>query len=280
MALCGTDTKQFWELLTAYFGANHVDEEEDLWDFIDATPEIPCPLPLTDTETEDEDKVGSMVSAPASVPASGTPVGVGAKAKGPSQCKPIILTKKDEEPDICELSEAIRMYPTSEDTLKETGVPTNLQVHREQSTTHTGASVYLCQHETCSATGYFAENPLLLYSHIRCKHLRICLACPYCSNKLYWNSRGWHSHMEAHHTSVPHYGHALADEACEAQKVLTQQETKPQVPQVPKSQPPSPRKCPLITAHLIPVPRTPPPQKKMSQVPARGIPTPANRKST
>ena len=232
MALCGTDTKQFWELLTAYFGANHVDEEEDPWDFVDAAPKIPHPFPLTDTETEDKDRVGSTVSAPPSVPASGTPVAVGAKAKGASQCKPTIPTKKDEAPDLCDLSKSIRMYPAFEDTLKKTGVPTNLQVHWEQSTTHAGASVYLCRHETCSAIGYFAQNPSLLYCHVRCKHLGLCLACPYCPNKLSWNSHGWHSHIEAFHTSVPHYGHTLADEAREAQKALTQQETKPQVPEV------------------------------------------------
>ena len=173
------------------------------------------------------------------MPSSGTPIGVEAKAKGASQCKPTILTKKDEVPDICELSEAIRMYPASEDTLKETGVPNNLQVHQEQSTMHAGASVYLCWHEICSATGYFTQNPSLLYSHIRRKHLGICFACPYCSNKLYWNSCGWHNHMEAHHKLVPHYGHALADKAREVQKALTVQETKPQVLEVPESQPPT-----------------------------------------
>ena len=239
MALCGTDTKHFWELLTAYFGANHTGKEDDLWDFIDATPEIPHPLPLTDTETEDEDKAGSTISAPANIPASGALVGVGAKAKGASQRKPTIPTKKDDMSDVCELSKAIRMYPASEETVKETGVPINLQVHREQATTHAGALVYLCRHELCSATAYFAQNPSLLYSHVCHKHLGICLACPYCPNKLYWNGRGWHNHMEAYHQSVPHYGHTLADEAHEAQKVLSSQGTEPQAPEIPESQQPT-----------------------------------------
>ena len=236
MALCGTDTKCFWELLTAYFGANHTGKEEDLWDFIDAAPEIPRPLPLTDTETEDKDKAGSTVSAPATIPASGALVGVGAKVKGASQRKSTIPTKKDDMSNVCELSKAILMYPASEKTVKETGVPINLQVHREQATTHVGASVYLCQHELCSATSYFAQNPSLLYSHVHRKYLGICLACLYCSNKLYWNSHGWHSHMEAHHQSMPHYGHALADEAHEARKVLSSQGAKPQAPEIQESQ--------------------------------------------
>ena len=141
--------------------------------------------------------------------------------------------------DVCELLKAIQIYPASEETVKETGVPINLQVHREQATTHAGASVYLCQHELCSATGYFAQNPSLLYSHVHCKHLGICLACPYYSNKLYWNSHGWHNHMEARHKSVPHYGHTVADEAHEAQKVLSSRGTKPQALEIPESQHPT-----------------------------------------
>ena len=39
--------------------------------------------------------------------------------------------------------------------------------------------------------------------------------------------------------SVPHYGHALADEACEAQKVLFSQGAEPQALEIPESQHPT-----------------------------------------
>ena len=63
VALCGSDTKQFWQLLTAYFGANHTGEEDDPWDFIDPAPEIPRPLPLTDTESDDETSQASAATS-------------------------------------------------------------------------------------------------------------------------------------------------------------------------------------------------------------------------
>ena len=121
------------------------------------------------------------------------------------------------------------MYPQSSNDVKETGIPMDLQVHREQATTHTGASVYLCKHEKCADTAYFAQNPASLYSHMRRKHLGIVLACPYCPNKVYWNSCGWKDHMTSHHCNVPHYGHTLMDEAREAHKMFSNLETKEQM---------------------------------------------------
>ena len=121
------------------------------------------------------------------------------------------------------------MYPQSSNDVKETGIPMDLQVHREQATTHAGASVYLCKHEKCADTAYFAQNPASLYSHMRRKHLGIVLACPYCPNKVYWNSCGWKDHMTSHHRNVPHYGHTLMDEARETHKMFSNLETKEQM---------------------------------------------------
>ena len=128
IALAGSDTKHLWDLLTAYFGANHLPgEEEDPWDFLDAAPEIPPPLPLTDTNS-DEDKVSvastaTTQSAPAA-PVSGTSVGVGAKAKG----LPKISVQKDVLDDLCTVDKAIWIYPQDSKTLSETGIPEHLLV--------------------------------------------------------------------------------------------------------------------------------------------------------
>ena len=206
--------------MTAYFGANHTGEEDDPWDFIDAAPEIPHPLPLTDTDTEEGDtkSVSSVQPAP---PTTGAPVGEGAKSKGTSHWKPTLVTKKEKLKDLCDPREAIHMYPQSSDDVKEAGIPMDLQVHREQATTHAGASVYLCKYEKWVGTTYFVQNPASLYSHVRRKHFRIVLACPYCQNKVYWNSHGWKDHMPSQHQNVPHYGHTLVDEAWEAHKMFS-----------------------------------------------------------
>ena len=180
IALAGSNTKRLWEVLTAYFGANHVaGEEEDPWDFLDAAPEIPPPLPLTDTESK-EDKVSvasaaTTQSAPAA-PASGASVGVGAKAKS----RPKILVQKDRLDDLCSTDEAIRICPQDPKALSETGIPDHLLVQREQTTTVKGGSLYLCRHELCQDPPYYAQSTAGLYSHVRRKHLGMVVACPYC----------------------------------------------------------------------------------------------------
>ena len=112
------------------------------------------------------------------------------------------------------------MYPASEGSLKETGIPPEFQVKREHQTTHAGGSVYLCPHPKCQTPPFFTQSPAGIYSHIRRKHLGIALACPYCADKVYWNSKGWNSHMNSKHCDAPHFGTALADEAALAQEML------------------------------------------------------------
>ena len=113
------------------------------------------------------------------------------------------------------------MYPANQDTVNEMGIPASLQVQREHATTHAGASVYFCRHEMCSQKPFHAQSLAGLYSHVRHKHLGICLACPYCREKLYWNFKGWKSHMSTHHSTAPHYGSTLIDEAAQACKLLS-----------------------------------------------------------
>ena len=132
-------------------------------------------------------------------PATGALVGEGAKSKGASHHKSTLVTKKDELADLCELKEVIHMYRQSSNTVKETGISMDLQVHREQATTHAGTFVYLCRHEKCVGSTYFTQNPTSLYSHVRRKHLGIVLACPYCQDKVYLNSHGWKDCMTSHH---------------------------------------------------------------------------------
>ena len=211
VALAGSDTKKFWELMTAYFGtAQKQDDDNDPWDFLDAAPAIPEPLPLTETDTEDE--AASTKSAPAA--------SVAPKPTGAAKRKPQVSLQKDLLPDVCSPKEAIRMYPADENSVNETGIPAHLQVKREQRTTGKGGSVYLCLHEKCQTPTFWAQSPAGLYSHVRHKHLSVVIACPYCPDKLYWNSKGWKSHMGHQHRHLPAYGSALQDEAAVAQEML------------------------------------------------------------
>ena len=213
VALAGSDTKKFWELMTVYFGTaqkKQDDEDDDPWDFLDAAPAIPEPLPLVETDTEDD--ASSTKSAPAA--------SVAPKPTGAAKRKPQVSLQKDLLPDLCSPKEAIRMYPAKENTVNETGIPVNLQVKCEQRTTGKGGSVYLCLHDKCQTPTFWAQSPAGLYSHVWRKHLGVVISCPYCPDKLYWNSKGWKLHMEHQHHHLPAYGSALQDEAAVAQEML------------------------------------------------------------
>ena len=211
VTLAGTDTKAFWDLMTAYFGTtSKTSDEDDPWGFLDAAHAIADPLPLTETDDEDEEW-RSTRSAPAS-PAGSKEV----------KARPVLPTKKDLLDDLCSLAKAIRAYPLDKDSLNETGVPAEFLVKQESRKTLSGTSVYVCNHPKCQVPPFYAQNPTGIYSHIRRKHLGIALACPYCKDKAFWNSKGWKTHMEHHHTDLPSYGHALAGEAKKAHELLEQ----------------------------------------------------------
>ena len=213
VALAGSDSKKFFTLMTTYFGANQMGTlDDDPWDFLDAAPEIPPPLPLMETDTEDDGARSVKSGSSATQALQAKP--------GASKCKAKILQQKDLLPDLCDSRDAIRMYPADQASLNETGIPFHLQVRREHQTTRAGASVYLCRHDKCQDPPFYAQSPAGLYSHVRRKHLGIILSCPYCADKVYWNTKGWNSHMNTHHKEVPKFGSALVDEAKVAQEFL------------------------------------------------------------
>ena len=174
IALARSDTRCFWDVLTAFFGANHTGDNDDPWDFLDAAPEIPPPLPVTDTKSDNEK--ASVTSAATTKSAPVAPV----TSVPPPKKQPQVSVLKDHFPDLCSLDATIRVYPPSAKKLNETGIPEHLQVQRQQLTTGKGALIYLCQHELCKDPPYFAQSPAWLFSHVRRKHLGIALACPYC----------------------------------------------------------------------------------------------------
>ena len=96
---------------------------------------------------------------------------------------------------------------------RKTGIPDQYLVKQEHQTTYKGASVYLCPHLKCQTPTYWAQSPSVMYSHICCKHLGLALAYPYCKMKVFWNSKGWKSHMDSKHKGLPTYSTDLQDEA-------------------------------------------------------------------
>ena len=101
-------------------------------------------------------------------------------------------------------------------------LPVEFHIKREYRKTLSGTSVYVCNHPQYQVPPFYAQSPAGIYSHIRRKQLGIALACPYCKEKAFWNSKGWKTHMERHHADLPAYGHALADEAKKAREMLEQ----------------------------------------------------------
>ena len=199
IALAGSDTKKFWDLLVAFFGANHKgDETDDPWDFLDAAPAIPPPLPLMEMETEDETM--SVKSAPA--PSSFPKVSVKWKPAAISQTKDLL-------DDLCTLQEAIRMYPVSS------------SAHEKRTPNYTCWCQRILVPPREVSDPFYAQGLAAVYSHIRRKHLGLAVACPYCANKVFWNLQGWKSHMDSKHSKVPHCGISLREEAAMAQEMLS-----------------------------------------------------------
>ena len=205
IALVGTDTCGLFQLLTMFFGTG--EDEEDPFNFLDGAPLIKRPLPLTSesSDNDDEDEAASTSSKPSTSTTTTAP-------RAPR-------IKKQTFEDLCDLTEAIIMFP-QEKSLHETGIPESMlpardKVHR----TPKGGSLYLCRHPKCAERPYSGDLPGY-GSHFRRVHLGICIGCPYCPDQRYWNSTGWVKHMRERHAGVPWYGSQLISERAQAETIL------------------------------------------------------------
>ena len=205
IALVGTDTCGLVQLLTMFFGTGA--EGEDPFNFLDGAPLIKQPLPLT-SESSDDDEASTSAST-ASKPSTST------AATAPRAPR----IKKQSFDDLCDLSEAIIMLPL-EKSLHETGIPGNMLPARDKiHRTPKGGSLYLCRHPRCADRPYSGDLPGY-GSHFRRVHLGICLGCPYCPDRRYWNSTGWLKHMKEKHTGAPWYRSQVMDEQAQAEALL------------------------------------------------------------
>ena len=201
------DTCGLFQLLTMFFGTG--EDEEDPFNFLDGAPLIKQPLPLT-SESSDDEEEGASTAAPA-VPKPSTSTAPSAP-RAPR-------VKKQKFEDLCDLTEVIIMLP-QEKSLHETGIPENMlpvrdKVHR----THSGGSLYICKHPKYADRPFSGDLPGY-GSHFRRVHLGICLGCPYCPDRQYWNSTGWLKHMKEGHTGAPWHGSQIVDEKAQAEALL------------------------------------------------------------
>ena len=203
ITLAGTDTSGLFQLLTMFFRTGEADE--DPFNFLDGAPLIKQPLPLTSESSDDEE-------VPASQPTTSQP---SASTSAPR----VPRVKKQTFEDICDLNEAIIMLPR-EKSLHETAIPDGMLPSRDKAHhTAKGGSLYLCKHPKCADRPYSGDLPGY-GSHFHRVHLGICLGCPYCPDRRYWNSTGWLKHMKEKHTGAPWYGSQIVDERTQAEAML------------------------------------------------------------
>ena len=190
-----------------FFGTG--EDEEDPFNFLDGAPLIKQPLPLTSESSDEEDDGASTAASTVSKPSTST---APTAPRAPR-------VKKQKFEDLCELNEAIIMLP-QEQSLHETGIPENMlpvrdKVHR----TPRGGSLYICKHPKCADRPFSGDLPGY-GSHFRRVHLGICIGCPYCPDRRYWNSTGWLKHMKEGHAGAPWYGSQIVDEKAQAEALL------------------------------------------------------------
>ena len=216
IASAGVDCKDLWRVLVIFFGSNR---EEDPFQFLDGTPLIKRPLNLTDTESDDDTSVASEAASTQSKASSSSKT----TEKKPITIKPHNVIRADL---IDNINETQGFLPSSADSLHTTGIPASLHMSCSERQTSKGASLYMCRHKDCSDNPYLGDLPTCR-SHIRRIHLGVCLMCPYCPNKCFYNSGGWRDHMSKKHSSVPWYRAPTTEESVQAQAMLDTLSTDP-----------------------------------------------------
>ena len=103
-------------------------------------------------------------------------------------------------PTKCLLSEAQLFYPTSADSLHETGVDGKYIGSRENLSEYKG--LYCCLFENCE---YGAQVRGNTYSHIHRVHLGAAFGCHFCPTRAWWQAMSWSNHMDSVHPDQPKY---------------------------------------------------------------------------
>ena len=109
-------------------------------------------------------------------------------------------SKSKKYPNKCNISAAQLFYPTSAESLHETGVDGKYIGSRENLPAYKG--LYCCLFENCE---YGAQVRGNTYSHIRRVHLGAAFGCRFCPTLAWWQARSWSTHMDSVHSDQPKY---------------------------------------------------------------------------
>ena len=108
--------------------------------------------------------------------------------------------KSKKYPTKCLISEAQLFYPTSAESLHETGVDGKYIGSRENLPAYKG--LYCCLFENCEYGAQVRGNTC---SHIRRVHLGAAFGCRFCPTLAWWQARSWSNHMDSVHPDQPKY---------------------------------------------------------------------------
>ena len=205
-ALCGTATTNFLDIMESFFGVEEDEDEAKLDDaasmaaFVRANKEERArdakskdfaiskevieseEVDVEEDEMEETESVVSTSSQPSR-----------------SQSRPKKAQSK-KYPTKCRLSEAQLFYPTSADSLHETGVDAKYIGSRENLSEYKG--LYCCLFGNCE---YGAQVRGNTYSHIRRVHLGAAFGCRFCPAQAWWQARSWSNHMDSAHPDQAKY---------------------------------------------------------------------------
>ena len=158
---------------------------------------------LVEEEEEEIEDMASMTSSQFTAPPSRTL----------SQIKE---SKKAMEkyPSKCELREAQLFFPTSSETMHQTGVDARYIGTREKLSGYKG--IYCCLFDDCD---YAAQVKGIVYSHIRRVHLGVALGCRFCPEKSWWQACYWSIHMQNVHPQESKFEPLILPESIKAEPV-------------------------------------------------------------
>ena len=202
-ALCGTATTNFLDMMENFFGVDEDEEEAKMEDaasfaaFIKQNKEEHAKdlqskaLSVTKGSVEMEE-VGDEEESESIASSSLQP----SKPRTLSQ----MLKHKEKYPTKCKLSEDQLFYPTSAESLHETGVDGKFIGTRENLPGYKG--LYCCLFGNSDYGAQVRGNTLF---HIHQVHLEAAFGCRFCPELAWWQARSWSNHIDSVHSHEPKY---------------------------------------------------------------------------
>ena len=195
----GSATSNLWKLLEYYFGV-----DEDAAETKAAEAASLASLIKAQKAERDADRNVAMlqrkqdqeaVDAPASSTTSSESQPKGAAKRKMTLQEQKAKPKEDSYPNKCDLVAAQLFFPTSTDTMHQTGVSNSWIGERLKLGGYKGC--YPCMGVDCD---YVTQTRAVLCSHVRRVHLGIALGCTFCPEKAWWQGRYWSEHMDKTHS--------------------------------------------------------------------------------